>query len=578
MLRLDKCYILQDVTDEAEAMARLDMFAGHWNVRHTWESFKQWVKQNKGQEDALSLKALKPRPLADVSSCTEKVVGEAVASLQSLMKECGVMSEAGILLASEAGRLVCTDEKGFSQRSDVLTRAIVPHDLRGTACTVQPGVTWEHVTLTSFLPCCDSDSKYGIGLVVPTSRVHEAWPQSDSVLIRCNRSGSTNADIFAHFLEHAFAKKAREQIPLDLPIIVCLDSGGGSWLHLSTKMVAVSLKYNLRPWFLPPWTTKGLMALDQAVHANMASMWSQFKKQWGQQGRSLTLHVALQAIVEISQECLTGKLALASWRHCGFAPGNAFDGDKLFVERKNELFKSLKDASATSAAAAGTTSLRLMQKISPTKNRCSSCKQLVNSDFQYCPHCSIQNDNFDKDKFALLRSGARSGWKTAPAVDISPEVQTEAEESKLTCHVHDLLKDLRQRKRKRDETSAVAADEPDPAAGTEAMPASSCGVPSTDDAGDVPDSQDEHDCDTVIGCARHISCYWPRDKRKEALKIAMFYVETELKPKSSKTQPLYERFHKEVMGPKILQSQKGRDLWMKSWSHNRSLRFRKIDK
>ena len=335
-MRLDKCYILQDVADESEAMARLDMFTGHWNVRHTWESFKDWVRRCKGKEDALSLKTLKPRTAADVSCCTERVISEAVLSLQALMKECGIMSDNGILLPSEAGRIVCTDEKGFSQRSDVLTRAIVPQDLRSTACSMQPGVTWEHVTLTSFLPCSDTGcGDYGIGLVVPTSRIHESWPQGDSILIRCNKSGSTTAEMFAEFLEKAFAQKARKHIPMHLPIIVCLDCGGGSWLHLCPKMVAVSLKYNLRPWFLPAWTTKALMALDQAVHSNMAAQWASFKKEWGQKGHALTLHVALQAIVQISQDCLTPKLALASWRHIGFAPGEKFNGDKLFVERKN---------------------------------------------------------------------------------------------------------------------------------------------------------------------------------------------------------------------------------------------------
>ena len=577
LLRLDKCHILQGVTDEDQAMARLDMFAGRWNVRGAWECFKKWVKNNKSKDEQLLVKALKPRPIAAVSSCTQKVVGAAVESLQALMKECGLLTPEGLFLASEADRLVCTDEKGFSQRSDQLCRAIVPRDLASTACTVQPSVSWEHLTLTSFLPC--SGTRYCVGIVAPSARVHESWPSSDMVVIRCNKSGSTNSDIFANFLE-AFAKQARQRIPLEKPIIICLDSGGGSWLHLSTKVVQVSLRYSLRPWFLPPWTTKGLMPLDQACRASMARAWSTFKKEWAQKGHSLSLHVTVKAVVEIAEECLVPKLALASWRHCGWTPGEKFNADKLFVERKNELFKSLKDADET--AASGTTSLKFMRMMAPAK--------AVGSDSRFCPHCASPNAKFDKEKAQLLRSGARSGWRTAPAPEISESASAEGqagESAAVLSSLADLMKDLRQRKRKRDEAGGAAAPEPpisEPMSASGACAASSASkeapaatTQATHEDG-VPDSGEEHDCDTVAGCADMISCYWPRSKRKEILVLARYYVETELKPQATKKDPLYACFYKAVTGLKVLLSKQGREKWAQTVSHNRKLRFQKIAK
>lgn len=210
--------------------------------------------------------------------------------------------------------------------------------------------------------------------MVPTARVHESWPASDDVFIRCNKTGSTNADIFADFLEKAFARKARRRIPQAKQIVLCLDSGGGGWLRLSPEMTAVCLKYNLRPWFLPPWTTKALMALHQSSHSSMAAQWSSFKKEWAQKQMVLTSHLAVKAICEIAQDCLSPKLAPASWRHIGFTPGEIFNGNTLFVDRKHEFFKSVKDLQSKGSVTPST-SFKFLRKISPPKSCCGSCNQ-----------------------------------------------------------------------------------------------------------------------------------------------------------------------------------------------------------
>ena len=131
--------------------------------------------------------------------------------------------------------------------------------------------------------------------------------------------------------------------------------------------------------------------------------------------------------MEIAEECLVPKLALASWRHCGWTPGEKFNADKLFVESENELFKSLKDADET--AASGTTSLKFTRMMAPAKAKCSSCQQYVGSDSRFCPHCASPNAKFDKEKAQLLRSGARSGWRAAPAPEISESASAQGHSS-----------------------------------------------------------------------------------------------------------------------------------------------------
>ena len=73
--------------------------------------------------------------------------------------------------------------------------------------------------------------------------------------ILSNVGGSTNSEIFAEFLLQCVAKPARELIPMPKPIVVVMDSGGGSFLHSSPRVLQICLQHGLRPFYLPAWTT-----------------------------------------------------------------------------------------------------------------------------------------------------------------------------------------------------------------------------------------------------------------------------------------------------------------------------------
>ena len=85
------------------------------------------------------------------------------------------------------------------------------------------------------------------------------------------------------------------------------------------------------------------MPLDQVAHASMARDWAMLKQLMAQRGQSLTVYVALKAIAGVD-EGLKASNAAASWAQCGFVPGRRLNRDKLFVDRKEELFRSLRDA------------------------------------------------------------------------------------------------------------------------------------------------------------------------------------------------------------------------------------------
>ena len=78
------------------------------------------------------------------------------------------------------------------------------------------------------------------------------------------------------------------------PIVCILDSGGGSWMQFSSAFLRVCLAHNIRPFFLPAWTTKWLMPLDQVAHATMSKKWARLKQLLAQRQQSLTLYMARQ--------------------------------------------------------------------------------------------------------------------------------------------------------------------------------------------------------------------------------------------------------------------------------------------
>ena len=211
-----------------------------------------------------------------------------------------------------------------------------------------------------------------------------------------------------------------------------------------------------------------------------------------------------------------------------------------------------------------------MRKLSPTKNKCSSCQQYIGSDCRYCPHCSTKNVSFEEEKSKLLRTGARSGWQAPPAPGISPEAEATGKESQELRQLDDLMKNLRQRKRKREETGEPAAaakqTAPAPAEAEQEVPPAS------------PASSDqEWDLDTVEGCTSYLVCLFSKSRRSQARPVADFYVRECLKPQVKKNCPLYRVFTMELKKLDKLKTQ-ARTRWLQTWETKRTQRHAKVNK
>ena len=244
-------------------------------------------------------------------------------------------NEDGVIV--DGDRLFNTDEKGFSQRANSVSRGVVARHQSSRACAATSSPTWQHITVASFISL--SGRRYPTGVVVSTSSLHndfkKLWPQA---FFYPNKGGSVTSAIFADMVVNCMAKPAREFIPTGKPLILCLDSGGGSWLHLSAAFLKACLTFGIKPFYYPAWTTKALCPLDQCCHSTMARLCSQWKQLWANKQQPLTLFTALKACGQIVDEALQPDSVRASWSQCGFRLNEPFNHNKIFIQRKREIF------------------------------------------------------------------------------------------------------------------------------------------------------------------------------------------------------------------------------------------------
>ncbi|CAJ1339132.1 unnamed protein product, partial [Effrenium voratum] len=118
---------------------------------HLWSDFRAWVQKRKPAAEHLNLSRLKTKSVQEITSCTPKVVRQIFDDLERMCTDAGILHD-GILQPEASGRLCVTDEKGFSGRSDSIVRGVTTRQGRQTAATTVALPSFEHVTVTSFLP------------------------------------------------------------------------------------------------------------------------------------------------------------------------------------------------------------------------------------------------------------------------------------------------------------------------------------------------------------------------------------------------------------------------------------------
>ena len=264
--------------------------------------------------------------------CTRGVVNRAFEGLASLLTECGIM-EGGVLLPSECGRLMVVDEKGFSSRSDTVTRGVVLKGQRA-ARTTAASLSFSHISVASFLPVSGPPPK--VAVILPSVRIPAQgatlWPEAE--LFSSPDTGSMTTALWPSVLHRCLPAPEGGRAR---PLVLVMDSGGGGLLHLSPSMLVVCHRQGIRPFVLPPHTTRALCALDQVPHATMGALWGAVKKAWVAKKQSMNICEALAALrVVVGAGLDKGP---GGWKAVGFEPGEKISREQVLVKRAAEVFQ-----------------------------------------------------------------------------------------------------------------------------------------------------------------------------------------------------------------------------------------------
>ena len=317
------------------------------------------------------------------------------------------------------------------------------------------------------------------------------------------------------------------------PIIILMDSGGGSYMHISVATALLCDRYNAHPFVLPAYCTKALMPLDMTPHAVMSKKWAEFKRAWARQDSTLSIWSALAALRRIVDEGLSAVNARAGWSHVGLQPGSGFLRDKVLVDRFDEIFASKRAGGGNlqepKSQAAG--ALDLLKIVSPKKNRCQNgqCIAQVPETAKFCHECGAENRDYDVSVADLHKPGRKAGWrKPVENVSATPETKGETE---LAAGVGDLLTTLRKRKPKMTEDGPAETDTPlQPTKKTKVCepsvpavaPEAATSLPSA--LPPVADSDEEHNLNTVAGCTDFITCLFSKERRSRVKPVAEFFL------------------------------------------------------
>ncbi|CAK9017252.1 DDE-1 domain-containing protein [Durusdinium trenchii] len=375
---------------------------------------------------------------------------------------------------------------------------------------------------------------------------------------------------FVFFLEQCLIKPARERYPdTSIPLILILDSGGGSNLHISVSMALLCHRHNIMPYVLPAYTTAACCPLDSNPHSTMSKLWSGFKAAWVRQHGSLNIHHALAGIRRCVIEGLSETQARAGWAQCGWTPGERIQRFKVLNERATELFHCKDSWCAPTPQSKISSALSIVEKVSPQKKSCSADgrKAKVSVVDKFCGQCGAANSNYES-KTAELYKAKRSGWLKPPQLlEVAAENATEKQ---LAVGVGELFKKLRSKDKGQADSGhqEQALEDPLPAPGKGA----------TTSAEKIVEEAVEFDLNEPDGCISYIVACFPVAERDAVIPIATFYVDNELRKKTGKGHPLWEVFRMNVISSNVLGSKQARKAWLSAWSSNRSNRFAKPPK
>ena len=252
-------------------------------------------------------------------------------ALTQTLLDIGVLSSATGTLQN-CHRVWCADEKGMTDGDGKLKfqTGLSIKQLGAPTCSAgQSG--FKHI---SVLPFISLDGRVSDPYIVVSGAAQmnawsSVWPGAH---IRCSEKGAVTTELFSEFYAH-FCQWIRKTVPVNEEVVVILDSGGGSLSHLSTEVGVLSAKYRVRPFYLPPYHTAAVMALDQAPNREFERRWSEIRSRQS----NFSQLQAVDACHEAFDAGYNRKTVLQGFESTGMTMGMPMNRAKVILERGPQL-------------------------------------------------------------------------------------------------------------------------------------------------------------------------------------------------------------------------------------------------
>ena len=409
------------------------------------------------------------------------------------------------------------------------------------------------------------------------------WPEAE---IRATPKGAMTGELFCQFCIR-WERWVRESLDIPRPteLLLLLDSGGGSLIHLTPEFTIFCDAASVRPFFFPPYATAACCPLDQAPNMVCELRWDELRSK----GHGMNQLQALDCSHDCWDTGYSSKNIVSGFKKCGLSD-SGIDRTVVLVDRGPQLFRSTvskEDLQVTTKAATALLHRPTGYKKSDDKMPCTHCAKRTPCSMPRCGFCGKENAHYSVVAECVEKGVKGGGFtRTQPEVACFEEATSHVQpghKANLAKWSGDLIGEMRRRRDKESKESSslkptpatpeiASSSKPTPTAPETAEPPSSSDhqPPKTETPAEEPQKK-EYDLENPHDCVEWIVVAFKQSQQAEVRPVADFFVQNLQKKKGKDT--LAEAFYKTVLAPKLLAKPQGREAWFKAQRHNRSLRF-----
>ncbi|CAE7565729.1 unnamed protein product, partial [Symbiodinium sp. CCMP2592] len=377
------------------------------SMEHVYRRWKDWVAQSYPNEFHVRRCCLHARPAEQAAALTPKAVHGYFDTLERVLDETNLRKD-GVLTSQSSKCIWVTDEKGMESLDHGKVKGqkvLAPRCVGSATCSVTEG-SFGHISVLPFLSLgghCSPPSVVVSGTVY-SKQWETVWPEA---AIRATPKGAMTGELFVQYtIRWANWVRAELEVEETQPLVLLLDTGGGSLIHLTPGFTIACEAKNIRPVFFPPYATAAVCPADQDPNAQAELRWDALRKT--QQGISQLQ--ALDLAHEVWDFAYGNSTHVRNgFKRCGLVAEQPIDRSKVFVDRGAQLFRSIvpfQEMQPTTAEGKAILNRPTGYKRAEQRTPCASCGRRTPTSLPKCGYCGVANKEYSEVADAVARGVA----------------------------------------------------------------------------------------------------------------------------------------------------------------------------